>query len=190
MGSRAAPGWVERVETAPAGRAVISALLVFTLVAIAVTNLPQSHLRTSLQDKTQPYLNAIGLDQNWGVFAPDPRQQVLRLKARIAYPDGSIEEWAPPDRNPFTGAYSDYRWRKFMENLITQDGGGVLASETAAWVARERRGRPERPTQVTILKSVADLPAPGQGAGRPLQFVETEVATVAITRAILEGGRP
>ena len=79
----------QRIEDSVPGRALISLLIVFTLLAVVVINLPDSALRRSLSKTTQPYLNAIGLDQAWGVFAPDPRRESIRLEVRLGYPDGT-----------------------------------------------------------------------------------------------------
>lgn len=176
-----------RAESTTIGRLVISVLILATLLAVLVTNLPDSGLRRSLSRKTQPYLNAIGLDQNWGVFAPDPRRQVLGLEATITYRDGSSGTWAPPVRNDFIGAYSDYRWQKFMENVVVQGGPGVLTEGTATWVARERRDR--RPIRVALDKRYAELPPPGPDAGEPLDFSKSQLVSLPITRRMLGAKR-
>ncbi len=179
----------QRVEGTTAGRVAISAAIVFTLLAIAVTNLPgTSHLNQSLSGKTQPYLNAIGLDQNWGVFAPDPRQEVLALKARITYSDGTSEIWEPPRRNALFGGYSDYRWRKLSENLLTNNNLSV-GLQIARWIAREHRRRSQLPSKVTLIKRSADLPPPGPKAGKPLRFREKPVVDADIEPDALKEGR-
>lgn len=180
------PGLQERVEGSTPGRVVISLAIMIVLVAVLVTNLPaNSSLRQSLAPRTQPILNAIGLDQNWGVFAPDPRRQVLDLRATINFPDGSSETWRFPVRDDLVGSYSDYRWQKLMENVIN-DNGGPLAVGAAIWIAREQRSRPERPTSVTLTKRVAELPPPGPQAGEPLRFTESVALNQRITAKMLD----
>lgn len=179
---------LERAEATTLGRVVISVVVMVTLLAVVVTNLPDSALRQSLSKKTQPYLNAIGLDQNWGVFAPDPRREVIGLRATINYRDGSTGTWTPPVRDDLVGEYSDYRWQKFMENVIGEGGPGLLTEGTATWVARERRDG--RPTQVSLNRRFAALPPPGPDAGKPLTFAESQLISLPITAKMLKGKRP
>ena len=169
---------------------MISVAILFTLLAMVVTNLPDSQLRRSLSEKTQPYLNAIGLDQNWGVFAPDPRREVLWLEGKIVYADGSEETWRPPVRNDLVGELSDYRWQKFMENVISEGGPGLLTKNTAAWIARERRTRREAPVRVVLTRRSAPLAPPGPQADDPLTFTESELVSLDITEKILSGDVP
>lgn len=65
----------ERLEARPAGRVLISAFLVVTLAAVCATNLPESRLRREALKPAGPFLRATGLDQDWRVFAPDPRSR-------------------------------------------------------------------------------------------------------------------
>lgn len=180
----------ERLETSTGGRTLISAFLIVTLLAVLVTNLPDSQLRRTLSEKTQPYLNAIGLDQNWGVFAPDPRREAIGMKARIAYADGTTESWEPPVRNDLFGEYSDYRWQKYMENVINDGVGGTLSKRTALWVARNERSRAEAPARVALIKRFAALPPPGPRADDPLVFNEQRIASLKITPKLLREGIP
>ena len=84
----------------------------------------------------EPFLGATGLDQNWRVFAPDPRQTSLRLEARVRYANGSSAVWRPPTGDDLVGAYWDYRWAKWLEN-VTQDANREVL---------EARGTVRRPS--------------------------------------------
>jgi hypothetical protein len=168
---RPAPAWV--------GRGVISAFIVVTLAALVITNLPSSHLRAKLMTPAEPYLNVLGLDQNWGIFAPDPRRQVLELEARLRYPDGSSETLRPPRGGALIGAYWDYRWQKLGENVMGGDGRELKRS-LARWIARERRRRREPPASVTLLKLSYDLPPPGKGAARARPFTASPLLRLSL----------
>jgi hypothetical protein len=149
-----------RVESSRIGRAAISGFVVLTLVAIAAINLPSSALRADLMVAGQPYLNAIGLDQGWALFAPDPRREVIGLKAVVRYEDGTSATWTIPNDDPVVGTYRDYRWRKWMEYVI-MDANQALWRPAALWAAREeaRRDRPE--FDVTLVRLEATLRPPG-----------------------------
>jgi hypothetical protein len=153
----------ERFEGSRWGRIAISGFLLLTLVATVASNLPASHLRSEILKPGQKYLNALGLEQNWGVFAPDPRRQVIGLRARITYSNGDVEIWRPPSGGPLIGTYWDYRWRKFAE-FATADNQQALWHWTAAWLAKTKRQGNARPTLVTLVKRSYDLPPPGRSA--------------------------
>jgi Family of unknown function (DUF5819) len=160
----------ERLETGRAGRLLISAFLLATLAAIVVTNLPESSLRGEALRVAEPYLNATGLDQDWRVFAPDPRQASIEVQARVTYRDGSTEIWRPPSGDDLSGAYWDYRWRKWMENAMQDGRRHQLWRPAALYVAREMSRGGARPAAVTLVRRWRDLARPGAAAGeRPWQ---------------------
>jgi hypothetical protein len=157
---RAGLGLQERLESSPAGRVLISAFLVGTLAAILVTNLPESRLRRDAMKAAEPYLIATGLDQNWRIFAP-PRRTGLRVRARVTYRDGTVATWRPPSGDDLVGAYWDYRWRKWLEN-VTQDANRKLWRPAALFAARELRRPGKVPRRVTLIRSWQDLRPPGK----------------------------
>jgi hypothetical protein len=155
------PPLQERLESKPAGRLLISAFLVVTLAAVCATNLPESRLRRDALGPAKPFLNATGLDQDWRVFAPDPRQTSLRLEARVRYEDGGVATWRPPAGGDLVGAYWDYRWRKWLENAIQDANRKVLWNPAASFVAREMARPGDAPTSVTLIRRWQDLRPPG-----------------------------
>jgi hypothetical protein len=151
----------ERLESSRAGQVLISVFVVLTLVAVAVTNLPESRLKREGMRVARPYLNATGLDQNWRVFAPDPRQTSLRLEARVDYADGAVATWRPPAGGALVGAYWDYRWRKWLENVVQDANRRVLWKPLALYVARRMRRSDRSLRRVTLIRSWQDLRPPG-----------------------------
>jgi hypothetical protein len=180
MSSREPGGLGQRIEETPGGRVAISVLILVTLAAILVTNLPDSHLRRNLSKAADPYLNAIGLDQNWGVFAPDPRRESVWMKARIDYQNGAREIWEPPRRGALVGTYSDYRWRKLEENVIGGRLTPTLMRDAAVWIAGQRRDEENVPIQVVFIKRTAQLQPPGQKGGRAQRAMESQFFTQGI----------
>ena len=155
----------ERLETSPAGRAAISGLIAVVLLGVTLTHLPASHFKREHDRIMGPFLLATGLDQDWGVFAPDPRRKVIELSGRIVYPGGAVERWHVPDGDPLIGAYWDYRWRKWAEQLILDTHRGLWPG-FAAWVARDRRRREPLPTRVELVRRFYDNLPPGRGPDR------------------------
>lgn len=154
-----------RIEASGLGRAVISLFVIVTLVAIVGINLPGSALRSDLMRPGQPYLNALGLDQDWALFAPDPRRTAIGLDAVVRYEDGTTATWTIPNDDPVIGAYRDYRWRKWMENVIMPTSQSLWRG-AALWAAREEARSDRREFDVTLVRREANLPAPGTTPAR------------------------
>jgi hypothetical protein len=153
----------QRIEQNALGRAAISVFLVVTLIAIVVVNLPESVLRRRLIGPVQPYLNATGLDQNWALFAPEPRRSILDLDAVVHYDDGSTAVWRFPHQNAVIGQYRDYRWRKWAENAVNGTANrGVLLPPAALYAAAEMQRSGRRITSVAVRSHVALLNPPGK----------------------------
>src|SRR5207247_3327303 len=80
----------ERVERSIAGRVVLSLAIPFVLLCLAIWNMPSSRLHDDLvKDFVRPAIGIMGLEQNWAVFAPDPRRQVEFLEGRLTFADGT-----------------------------------------------------------------------------------------------------
>ena len=152
----------ERFEATPAGRALISAFLAVTLVAIVVTNLPESHLRRQVGRATEPYLHATGLDQAWRLFAPEPRRYTIGLRATVTYADGTAETWRPPVGGDLVDGYWDYHWQKWQE-WVMDVRHRSLWRPAAEFVAREHSGAARRPVRVTLLRLTSLNRPPGRG---------------------------
>ena len=155
----------ERIESDPIGRAVITGLLIFVLGALLASNLPASGLQRVLNGLVQPVRNGVGLDQAWGVFAPDPRSTVYDFEARITYDDGRTTTWRFPDGDPIISEYRDYHWQKFSEQVRLDDRSG-LWQPFAEWVARTNDEQRRHPTKVTLVRKWFDLNPPGTKPSR------------------------
>jgi hypothetical protein len=175
-----------RLEARTWGRALITVFLVVTVVALVFWNMPDSRLRYRVLKVLQPYVFATGLDQNWSVFAPDPRRQVLDLNARIEYADGSAEIWKLPSGGALIGTYWDYRWRKWLE-YVSSDAHQDLWKPAAIWIARYEADRSRRPVQVTLIRRWYEINPPGVKSKESKVWNEFEYYTLAITPAILRG---
>jgi hypothetical protein len=173
-------GVQERLEKAPAGRALISVFLLFTVFSLVVWNLPDSEVKRQALGVVRPYVNAVGLDQNWGVFAPDPRRQTTQLFARVTYADGREETWRVPSGDPVVGEYWDYRWRKWAEWAIA-DAYDHLWQPAAEWFAR-RAGEHGEVEKVVLVRRWYDLYPPGPGPARG-EWQEFEYYTLTVTDA-------
>ena len=177
----------ERVEHSRIGRVLISLFVVVTLITVLTANLPASRLQSLLLKADHPYLNAADLQQNWGVFAPDPRSQTVDVLARVTFADGSQETWQIPARDPVVGEYIDYRWRKWEEWVVSQSYA-FLYKPGAIYAARRLATPDRRPVRVALIDRSHEITVPGQpsfSTGPSEQ--EHTYYTTRITPAMLQG---
>jgi hypothetical protein len=181
-------GWrsiQQRVEETVAGRIVISAFLVVTLLAVLTANLPVSRLQDLLLTAGHRYIYGTGLDQNWGVFSPDPRRQTIHITATVTFADRSEATWQIRRRNPVVGAYVDYRWLKWAEFVISPVYQNQLGHPFAAFVARRLATPTRRPVRVALSNTWYDLQVPGSHEPRRIQ--NQTFYTTNVTDAMLRG---
>jgi hypothetical protein len=145
------------------GHTLINFFLIVTLAAVLVANLPDSVVKARLIAPAHSYLTALGLGQDWGVFAPNPRRDVIFVAAEIEYSDGSRSTWSIPVRTGLM-AYSDYRWQKFGEHLRL-DSSRQLWQPFAAYLARQEQVGGRTPVRVSLVRRWAELRPPGAATG-------------------------
>ena len=154
-------GIQERLESSDWGRSLLSVFIGLILGTLLLIQLPGSYLRSEAVDIVDPFANATGLDQDWAVFAPEPRKLSIDLVANISYADGSRRRWRIPRSNNFFGIYWDYRWIKYMEH-VNRDVNKYLWVPLARWVAREKDGA-SPVTRVDLIRRWSNLNPPGPG---------------------------
>lgn len=155
----------EKVESDSTGRAAITGLIIFILLTLLASNLPASSLQSWFETLVRPIRNGLGLDQAWGVFAPDPRSTVYDLKARIRFDDGTTVIWRWPKNDPFISEYRDYHWQKYAEQ-VRLDDDNFLWQPLAVWLARTHDSARRHPTEITLIRLWSDLNPPGEHPDR------------------------
>jgi hypothetical protein len=154
------PSPVERLEGSTAGRVLLSIFIGFVVLGIVVFDLPESTLKSTASKATEPVINALGLNQNWNVFAPDPRRQSIFIEARVTMSDGSHRTWRPYVGGDLLGSYRDYRWGKYAEN-VRLDRNRQLWPALAEWVARHEGGGRLRVRRVVLVRHWRNVQPPG-----------------------------
>jgi hypothetical protein len=142
---------------------VISVLVAFTVAAILVVNLPGSALRSDAGRVTDPFVQATGLDQNWGIFST-PRTVSAYVDGRVDFADGSSVV-IPITTAHGLGAFVDYRWQKY-EELIRVDDGRPLWGDYARYLAREAGTAGHVPVRVSLVRRFSATRPPGPGPER------------------------
>jgi hypothetical protein len=152
-----------RLESTVTGRVLVNALLVATLLSIAVVNLPSSELKQDLGRLTTPIVGATGLDQNWAVFS-NPRTLSAYVYGVVEFADGSTTTVGIHTRSG-PGSYVDYRWQKY-EEVIRPDDGAAFWPDYARYLARQAGGDGRKPVQVSLVRRWSDSNPPGPGPAR------------------------
>jgi hypothetical protein len=154
---------VRRFESSNAGRILLTLVMAALVLAVIVFNAPDG----PATDRAKPWANRvlypIGLDQDWSVFAPDPRAFTVGVYAVITRPDGSRVIWHPPAKGHVFAPYRTYRWQKYVERLRADD-------ESQLWAAGARAiahsvGGPVR--SVVLWRTFRDTVVPGSAGPRP-----------------------
>ena len=151
-----------RIEASRAGQVVISLVLILLVGSVAISTGQQSAIQREVSEKAGPVLTAVGLDQGWGVFAPDPRPVSFEFFARVTHDDGTTETWNLPHGSPFLSEYWDYRWRKYMEWLVQDPWADVTRRNMSAFIARELDDDKRTPKRVVLVRRWRQVRPPGR----------------------------
>jgi hypothetical protein len=151
-----------RFEQSRAGRVVLTLVMAVLVAAVLVWNLPAGRPREELRPAAARVVLPLGLDQDWALFAPDPRGFSVGVYARIVYADGDERRWVPPHNGHLLSPYRTYRWQKYVERLRADDYAS-LWEPTARWVA-EQAG--PGVTRVVLVRTFRDAVVPGTGEPR------------------------
>jgi len=150
----------ETLEKSIAGRVLLSVGVLIVVASLVIVNLPESQLRRDVVRPARAIAIGTSLEQSWGVFAPDPRRQVIELEARLRFADGTTRVWHPPSSGRSWGAYRTYRWRKWVENARSDDNKS-LWEPTALFAARQFAHAGRFPVTVSLVRRWYDLAPPG-----------------------------
>ncbi len=142
---------------------------------MVVWNLPGSKLRAEGMRLAGPYVRAVGLDQNWSVFAPDPYRESFRLYARVTYADGTTGTWSVPEGGDVIGAYWDFRWGKWAEWVIAASHPD-LCPGTTTYVANTEADAGRTPVQIDLVRRRRLNHRPGQELSHG-SWEETDICT-------------
>jgi hypothetical protein len=151
-----------RFEQSRAGRVVLTLLMAVLVAAVLVWNLPAGRPREELRPAAARVVLPLGLDQDWALFAPDPRGFSVGVYARVTYADGDERHWVPPRGGHLLAPYRTYRWQKYVERLRADDYSS-LWEPTARWVADQ--AGPDV-TRVVLVRTFRDAVVPGTGTSR------------------------
>ena len=155
----------QRIESSAAGQAVIAAFALLVVLAVVGWNLPAGRAHDRAVRALGPVTQGLGLEQDWALFAPDPRGFGVSVHATLTYADGRTRRWDPPHNGLLVSPYRTYRWQKYVERVRADDYSG-LWDPTARWLAREYG---PGVTKVVLTRTFQEAKVPGARSPRPEQ---------------------
>ncbi len=156
------PGFFYRSRV---GRLMLCALSTGLVVVLIMWNFPDPDVRAGAQDQVRPVVNALAINQGWGLFAPNPTRTSARVYAEITFSDGSREVFDFPDGEPFIGVLREFRWRK-LERRLRQDKNSALWRPVAQWIEVEVGRADVDVVRVELVREQSRLAE--AGSGKPL----------------------
>lgn len=145
-----------------AGRFLLGVLSVALVAVLLGWNIPDPDVRETAHDRLRPVVNALVINQGWGVFAPNPTRTSARVYAEVTFDDGSTTVYDFPDSGVFIGALREYHWRK-LERRLRQDDNSSLWRPTAMWIADELTAGGRTVIEVDLMRRQARTPDAGSG---------------------------
>lgn len=141
-----------RLERSPVARVLISAGVVLVLLAEVGVHLPAgSTLQRSVGVEANHVSRLLATEQQWGVFAPDPRRTSLAIEGRVTFTDGSTAVWTLPEGPRIGANLRFYRWRKWLERVRSDDYRSTW-EPTARWIADQYDDGPVPVESVTLVR--------------------------------------
>jgi hypothetical protein len=155
--------WGERLEQNQVVQGVLTVLMVALLLCVVLWNLPAGRPRQATHPLAGAVVQSLGLEQDWALFAPNPRAYSVGVYATITHEDGRVETWVPPHNGLVFAPYRTYRWQKYVERLRGDEYSG-LWEPTARWLARTHG---PGVTKVVLTRTFQEAKVPGSKGPRP-----------------------
>lgn len=156
-------GWSRHIERSPVGQVLLTALMALLVGVLLIWNMPWGEGKRALIPVAGAVVQAAGLEQDWGLFAPNPRDASVGVYATVHYVDGRTARWYPPEGGFLVSPYRDYRWQKLVERLRSDDYQRMWRP-FAEWVAREHGPGVRR---VVLTRTFRPVVRPGDPGPRP-----------------------
>jgi len=174
---------------------VLSLVIIFHLMLIVCWLFPFL-LGKSLSDPDYAlsplryYVLFLGLDQDWRVFAPKPRDNNLHLVGVVTHADDTLELWEYPRMETLNFAERLYRerFRKYAHDNVANGSFEAFLPGLARYIARLNNKPGNPPVHVSVVRYSAPVPVPPEGFKHPLppQSDTETIITYAVTPADLK----
>ena len=154
-----------------ARRLAISAFLLFHITVVVVINMPPSPLRAWLFWPVMNYLVPIGLDQSWGMFAPNPVMNPMTMELLTVDKDGIQRTYAFPKMTDFSPWEGIPRVRHSKFTSVCGTANNTAHREFAARYAIRQLKIPATsfPVEAELVYQVRETPPPGDPPRDPMK---------------------
>jgi hypothetical protein len=119
----------------------ISVFIAFNLMMIVTASLPdRSELGRLILRTFGSYLEVVGLEQPWSMFAPNPMSLNSYVEVEISFKDGSKEKWSFPRPTIMKGAekiLGGDRYRKFSQEYLMPEKNEDIWFDVSRYVTRQ-----------------------------------------------------
>lgn len=148
-------------------RFVISLFIIFYISAITLWISPWSRAKQILLEPVSDQIYFMGAWQGFGVFAPDPRTNNIRIYATITYDDGTSTIWHYPsmEKLGYLERYCREHYRKFGNDCLNSTE--LLWRDFARFVARKHDRKNKHPLTVSLTRTWSETPPIEEGLGKP-----------------------
>jgi len=102
-------------------------------------------------------MEATGVFQPWGLFAPNPMTTEVRTFARVTFEDGTSTIWSPSIERGNIDSNRNERWRKW-EGRLRQDTHADLWDDAARHVAARYEAEASAVTTVDLVRRWSEIP--------------------------------
>lgn len=162
---RSGTSWSLRLERSRRGRIAISVFIVILVGSLLVINAPATATKRGLMTVVGPVLSALGMEQGWGVFAPNPRRFSLDVEAHIQQVDGT-QRIVPIESGRGLDEYWTYRWQRWADRLATGPDNVAMWDPFCRYLADRDRADGGKPVRVALVNRRSDTMPPGDGPPR------------------------
>jgi hypothetical protein len=125
--------------------AAMSALLVWHCIAMVVATAPDSQITQSARSLFNPYLTLLGLDHNWGFFAPEVP---TGFQFRYVVEDAAGQRHSFTPDEALSRFHPNSIWLRDRYKIVMRDPDTYAKAEVAA-ICREHASL--RPIAVTLI---------------------------------------
>lgn len=152
-------------------RLAVSAFLAFHLFALGIINMPPSALRERLFPVALYYLIPMGLDQAWGMFAPNPDMHAMTVEVTTVDKNGIQRTYTFPKMTDFSPwqAIPRVRHSKFTSNLGVERNTAHREFAVRYAIRQLKIPADAFPVEAEMVYRVQETPPPGAPPRDPMK---------------------
>lgn len=131
-------------------------------------------------EKFRGWAAFMGFEQDYSMFAPEPRHENLHLIAIVTHQDGTLEIWRYPrmEELDLIARIFKERFRKFGYDNIVDPRFGTLLPDLARFIARRTALFSNPPRSVSIICVSDEIPPPAIDTADRLPNRASETALI------------